>query len=172
MRLIGSKIALRPLTLRDLPNCWKWIRDREVTRYMSGAQFPKTYVGEVKWFKNMKKKKDELLFAMLDKKSGQHIGTFGIHSISQYNKKATVGIMIGEKEFWGRGYGTDAMTTALAYCFKKLKLNKVSLLVVPQNKGAMKCYKKCGFKKVGFIKDESRGVDGKFHDAYLMDTFA
>lgn len=171
MSLRGEKIFLVPSTLKHVPFYWKWIRDVKVTRYMTGAQFPKTYAEEVRWFKKMKRKKDELLFTILDDSTKRPIGTLGIHQISHFNKKASIGIMIGEKTYWNIGFGTDAMKTALQYCFKTLKLNKVSLTVDVDNIRGMKCYQKCGFKKVGFLKDDAVR-HGKMCDSYLMEMFA
>lgn len=79
--------------------------------------------------------------------------------------------MIGEKSYWGKGYGTDAMKAALKHCFKKLKLNKVSLTVFLKNKRAQGCYKKCGFKRIAYLKDDVF-VHGKFQDVLYMEIFA
>lgn len=137
---------------------------------MSGP-YPKTYAGEVKWFRKMRRQKNDEIFIIIDPETNQHIGNVGIHHISKAHRKAEIGIMIGEKSYWGKGYGTDAVKTALKYCFKKLKLNKVSLTVFPKNKRAQKCYKKCGFKRIAYLKDDVF-VRGKFQDALYMEVFA
>lgn len=168
--LKGEKVTLKPFMLKYLPACWKWINDREVTRHLGGP-FPKTYADELKWFRNMKHKKDELLFAIIDSETDKYIGNIGIHQINKVHRKATCGIVIGDKSYWNKGYGTDAMKTALQYCFKKLKLNKVGLTVFPENKGAQKCYKRCGFKCVGYLKDDIFKL-GKFRDSIYMEAFA
>lgn len=171
MLLKGEKVILKQSALKHVPLYWKWIRDKRVTRYMTGAQFPKTYAEELKWFRGMKRKKDEKLFIILDAATKKPIGNLGIHQISYYNCKASIGIMIGEKAYWNKGFGTNAMKTALFYCFNTLKLNKVSLTVDVDNIGGMKCYRKCGFKKVGFLKDDAVRA-GKMCNSYLMEAFA
>lgn len=138
---------------------------------MTGAQFSKTYKEEVKWFRDIKRKKDERLFTILDASTNRPIGTVGIHRILHFNRKADIGIMIGEKAYWNKGFGTDAMKTALRYCWENLKLNKVSLTVDVENRGGMKCYRRCGFKKVGFLKDDAIR-DGKMCDSFLMTAFS
>lgn len=111
MILKGEKVILKPSTLKYIPFYWKWIRDKRVTHYMTGAQFPKTYAEEVRWFRGMKRKKDEKLFIILDAATKKPIGNLGIHQISYYNRKASIGIMIGKKAYWNKGFGTDAMKT-------------------------------------------------------------
>ena len=171
MILRGEKVILKLSTLKHVPLYWKWIRDKEVTRYLTGAQFPKTYRAEIRWFRQTKRKKDEKLFIILDAATKKPIGNLGIHQISIFNKKAGIGLMIGEKDFWNKGYGTDALKTALRYCFKKLKLNKVTLTVDVQNKRGIRCYEKCGFVTIGFLKDDAIR-SGIMKDSYLMEAFA
>lgn len=137
---------------------------------MTGAQFPKTYKEEMRWFRSMKRKKDERLFIILDAATKKPIGNLGVHQISHYNKKAGIGILIGEKAYWNKGYGTDAMKTALRYCFEILKLNKVTLTVDVENKRGIRCYGKCGFIKVGFLKDDAVRHN-RLRDSYLMEAF-
>lgn len=137
---------------------------------MTGAQFPKTLAGELRWLKSVKRKKDEKLFTIFDEATKKPIGNLGIHQISTFNAKAVIGIMIGEKAYWNRGYGTDAMKTAIRYCFEKLDLNKISLTVDTENVRGIACYKKCGFKKVGFLKDDANR-NGQLCDSFLMEIF-
>ena len=91
--------------------------------------------------------------------------------IERLHKKGTLGVMIGDSNFWGKGYGTDAITTLLHYAFKNLKLNKVRLTVFPTNKRAISCYKKCGCRPVGLMKKDTFKA-GKFLDHFLMEILA
>lgn len=170
MLLSGKKVILSPLAVKHISKCFEWIHDPQTTKFLQGP-FPKTYLGELAWFRKMKSQKSELFFAILDKITQQYIGNIGIHHISHEHKKADIGIMIGEKTHLDRGYGTDSMQTALKYCFQVLKLNKVSLIVDPRNKRARCCYKKCGFKKIGYLKDDAM-LNGQFVDSVMMTVFA
>lgn len=166
MKLIGKKIALRPLTEKDLPICLKWVQDPEVTKY-TRFPFAKNLKEEQKWFRDLSKNQNERLFAIVAKDSGKYIGNMGVHHIDTMHKRCFVGILIGDKNYWNKGFGTDAMKTLLQYCFKNLKMHRVALTVLPQNKGGLRCYEKCGFRKEGVLKDESF-YKGKFWDCYIM----
>ena len=170
MKPHGTLITLTPLTEKHMPQCWRWINDKNVTKFL-GNTFPETYRKEMKWFREMKKKKDEKMFAIHDKETGKYIGNLGLHQISKKDRKARIGIMIGDKEYWNQGYGTDALRTTLRYCFKRLNLNKVGLDVRTEHRAAQKCYKKVGFKPIGTSKDEYF-KEGKFYDTILMEIFA
>jgi RimJ/RimL family protein N-acetyltransferase len=75
--------------------------------------------------------------------------------------------MIGEKEFWGKGYGTEINNLVLDYGFRKLNLHKIYLGVNADNKGAVKSYKKSGFKYEGTKRDEIYR-NGRYYDAIMM----
>lgn len=167
MILHGKKVTLSPLSLKHIPKCWEWINDKEVMKFI-GVKSPKTYKDELKWFRNLKKSKTEKIFAITDKATKTHIGNIGIHEISKNNENCILGIMIGDKAYWSHGYGTDAIMTILNYCFKTLKFHKASLTVFSKNFRAQRCYKKCGFVKVGHMKEEIK-KDGKFVDVHWME---
>ena len=170
MKLHGLLTTLVNLEKSHIPKCWNWINDAKVIRHMSGP-FVTTYRGELKWFREMQNNKNNRVFAILDKETGTHIGNLGLEDISRYHKKATYGLIIGEKKYWNKGYGTDATRIALRYAFKRLKLNKVSLTVFPENKGGIKVYQRAGFKKVGRLKKDVK-VRGKFQDTIFMEVMA
>ncbi len=104
------------------------------------------------------------IYALADDKL---IGTAGLYSIKWLHGRATVGIGIGEPDYWGHGYGTDAMRLILNYAFRELNLYRVGLFVFSYNQRAIRSYEKCGFVREGVI----RGVfqrDGQRYDHIYM----
>lgn len=74
-------------------------------------------------------------------------------SLTHKNKSTfEIHIVIGEKEYWGRGFGTLATKEALKIAFNKLKYEKAYLEVRPDNKRAINLYKDCGFAEAGLKK--------------------
>jgi len=65
------------------------------------------------------------------------------------NRVATLGIMIGEKDYWDKGYGTDSIMTMLKFAFDTMGLHRIELRTYEVNKRAITCYRKCGFKDEG-----------------------
>ncbi len=82
-----------------------------------------------------------------------------------------VGIISGEKDFWGRGHGREAIRVLLRYAFFELGLHRVELEAVAFNARAMRCYDAVGFKQVG-VRREAFFRDGTFQDVILMDLLA
>jgi len=82
-----------------------------------------------------------------------------------------LGIVIGEKDCWGKGYGQDAVRLLLDYAFNLLNLNSIMLGTFSFNERAIACYKKVGFREIG-RRRQARIIGAKRFDAILMDILA
>lgn len=165
--LRGKEIVLKPLDINQAGNYLCWLKDLQVNRFLkmdfSGLNLKK----EREYIKNSLLNKSKLNWAIYTK-GGIHIGNTGLHDIDKKkNLKAIWGIFIGDRNYWGKGLGTDVLKTVLKYCFIKLKLNRVELGVFKFNPRAIKCYEKCGFKQEG-IKKQAVRKNGKFIDEIIM----
>lgn len=84
------------------------------------------------------------------------IGFIGLGGISWTHGDAWVGIGIGDQQYWGKGYGSEAMRLILGYAFTELNLHRVSLGVFSYNNRAIRAYENCGFRKEGIIRQSFR----------------
>jgi len=80
---------------------------------------------------------------------GKHIGTCSIYNYNAYNGQ--IGIRIGDKKYWGKGYGTDTISTLVNYSLTTLGIAYIWLKVLPTNARAIRCYEKSGFTRSGKI---------------------
>ena len=161
-------LRFRPHKRADIPFRVKWLSDPEVTKYLGENRRGQktTYQKEKFWFDQyVKNKKIKKFFTICDNK--KPIGFLGLTKISQANKNSDMFIAIGEKDYWGRGWGKKSVIYLVNYAFKKLKLHKLNLGVIKDNKPAFYCYKSAGFKVEGLLKDDAR-MEGKYHDMYTM----
>jgi len=166
MILKGGKVSLRPIKLDDAPRFVKWLKDEEVRKFLSANPKGVSLKEEKEWIKSLaKKKKSEKHFA-IDTKENIHIGSLALH-LNLKNKSAKLGISIGDKNYWGKGYGIEATQLLLNHGFTKLKLHRIELGVYNYNKRAINLYKKFGFKKEG-VKREAVFWKGKFYDLIQM----
>jgi len=146
----------------------KWFSDPEVIRFL-GRSTPVTLAEEERWFHDYQRRGEDQIFAI--EVEGRHIGNLGLHRIDRIHRKAEVGIVIGEPEFWSKGIGTDAMRVALRYAFGPLEVNKVSLEVLEYNARAIHAYEKLGFRREG-VHREDVYKDGRFVDVVRMSLLA
>ncbi len=166
--LRGERVLLRPLGTGDIRRCVKWFSDPEIIRFL-GRNTPVTLAEEERWYREYERRTDEQIFAI--EVEGRHVGNLGLHKIDRTHRKADIGIVIGEPEFWSKGIGTEAMRVALGYAFGELGLNKVSLDVLEYNTRAIRMYEKVGFQREG-VHREDVYKDGRFVNVVRMGILA
>jgi diamine N-acetyltransferase len=110
-------------------------------------------------------------FLVYERATMRPIGTTNLDTVDRHHRKAEFGICIGEKECWGRGYGTEATRLTLDYAFTVLGLHSVHLAVAAYNGPAIRCYLKAGFRESGRRREALR-LGERFHDEVVMDCLA
>lgn len=161
-------MVLRSITEGDVTQRYlDFINDKVVTEFLDAGRKEHSIDDLKSYVKEKISKKDCIFLAVIDKESCLHIGNVKIEPIDYDNRKAEIGIMIGDKNFWGKGYGTEAMRIAVKFCFQDLNLNRVSLGVIADNIQAMKAYKKVGFVHEGVLREDIIR-DGKKYNRILM----
>lgn len=167
-KLVGKKCYLSPMTLEDAQRYTEFLNDLEVTNglILSGANI--TVDGERSALETLSKGQD---YSIIDLETDALIGSIGLDNIDRNNDTAELGIFIGDKNFWGKGYGGEAIALILDFGFRRLNLHSVMLHVYSFNEKAVKCYEKFGFKMAGKLRDAVRR-GGKYYDRYIMDILA
>lgn len=165
---IGTKTLLRAYKKEDIDLTCQYINDSEIKKLlMPGIPYPITLEEEYKWYDKQTAFGDLYNFAIETIDDKKYIGGCGINNVDWKNSIVTVGIFIGNKDYWNKGYGTDAMKILIKFAFEQMNINKVKLNVYSFNERAIKSYEKCGFKKEGALRQEIFR-DGKYHDEYIM----
>jgi RimJ/RimL family protein N-acetyltransferase len=165
--LKGEKVTIRPIRQDDMLKWVVWLNDQEVTSHLSGAVlYGVTWEQEQDFYSQMLRSSQNKVFT-IQNENGRQIGNIGLHNINWEWSTATVGIMIGEKDHWGKGYGTDAMKTIVNFAFNMMNLRRLSLEVNADNIRGIKCYEKAGFVTEG-IKRKERYYNGRYTDIVIM----
>lgn len=94
------------------------------------------------------------VFAIETLADRKYIGTISLHNVNWLCRHAELGMLIGNKECWGRGYGSDAVRILLRLAFDKVGLHRVHLHVFDFNQRAISCYEKCGFRREGLVAED------------------
>lgn len=149
--LKGNWVTLRPLRKStDIDQALVWINDEEIRKFISAFQ-PVSHSEEEEWFDSIGKKKDSIHFA-IEAPDGTFIGVISLHRINWQSRTAVTGALIGEKQYQGKGYGTDAKMALLKYAFCELNLRKISSHALEYNARSISYSKKCGYKIEGILK--------------------
>src|SRR5262249_12611909 len=108
LNITGDKIALGPIRRDLVPLYLRWINDFEVTRTMGIGWRPMTFEAEEAWFEGAARGESGPIFTVYERETLRPVGNTGLHNVNQFHRTGEFGLMIGEKECWGRGYGTEA----------------------------------------------------------------
>ena len=166
--LRGKKVILRPPDKKDIPLLAKWINDPEIRCFINNF-LPTTEGAERVWLEGLDKKPPTDIVLIIEV-AGKAIGSMGLHRINMKDRVATTGAIIGEKEYWGKGYGTDAKMILLDYAFNTLNLRKVMSSVKAFNRRSLSYSLHCGYCVEGRLRRQ-HFVDGKYYDEIMLGVF-
>ena len=164
--LEGTLVRLRALESTDLERDYTWINDREVTHYLYTARYPLSRADEERWLNERPTNGANGVRLGIETKDGVHIGNIDLQAKPE-DRKAVLGIMIGEKSYWSNGYGTDAIVTLLRFAFHEMNLNRVWLTTLEFNERAIACYRKCGFQEEARLRQDVF-KSGRYWDIVVM----
>ncbi len=142
-----------------------WTRDSEFGRLLDGS--PVKMYTESQVIEWVEKQPDLHQFVIVDRQNDKPIGLVELDGVRWAAGDAFVGIGLGEREYWGKGYGTEAMNIILGYAFRELGLRRVSLTVFEYNPRAIHSYEKVGFVHEGRLR-QALNRDGRRWDILFM----
>ncbi|MFZ2097267.1 MAG: GNAT family protein [Anaerolineales bacterium] len=173
--IYGERIRFRAIEREDLPTFVRWLNDSEVKQGIM-IHHPFSQAEEENWFEGMlKRPMDEHVMGIEIREASNDggedhwrlIGTLGFTDIDWRNHSSEFGIMIGEKSYWNRGFGSEAVRLLVQYGFCTLNLNRIFLRVFENNPRAIRAYEKAGFVHEGRMR-QAEYRDGKYIDVLVM----
>jgi len=148
--ITSSRIILRDKKIEDAWDDYAWETDPELARLdaapiltMPYSQYLSDYTEEIlhPWRNNKQ-------FA-IDTPDGKHIGNCSYYNIDKFKSEAELGIMIGDRDYWDKGYGVEVVTALVDHIFNWTNLDRIHLKTLDWNERAQKCFTKCGFSPCG-----------------------
>lgn len=168
-RIYGNRIMLREYRPDDLEPMRRWVNDPDVVCHLSDIfLYPHSLQASEQFLKLMLEgKSDSRGFVIADPVTEDYIGQVNLDHIDWKNRVGSIGIVIGEKEHWGKGCGTEAMRLLAHFAFVELNLNRLELEVYDFNERAIRSYRSCGFREEGRLR-ERQFKNGRYVDVIVM----
>lgn len=162
--MVGKNVYLRPLEEKDLQgNYVWWLNDEEVSRYNSHHTFPYSYSEGVEYIKKSSKTKDKIVLAIVLSNRNLHIGNIALQNIDYVNRNAELAILLGEKDYWHKGYSKEAAFLILKHGFDELDLNRIYCGTSSKNIAMQKLAISLGMIQEG-IRRKAFFKDGQYTD--------
>lgn len=162
----GRLIRLRAIEADDEVKFHEWMNDPEVTDGIT-VRYPVSHASEKAWIDKQEPSYAVANFSVEALDDGALIGDAGLNTSSPENREANLGITIGDRTRWDRGYGTDVMRTLRRFGFEEINLHRIQLEVFHTNERAIRVYERIGFQREG-TRREAFFKRGAYRDVYVM----
>jgi RimJ/RimL family protein N-acetyltransferase len=169
--LEGDRVVLRKHVPENVAAFQRWYADPDVARLARYQDSPMRSDEIDRFFQLRALGHESLTMAIHDRGSNRLIGSCAFSQVDGENGSAMYHITIGEKDVWGRGYGTEATRLILDHAFGTLGLHRIALTVFEFNERAIRAYRSCGFVVEGRAR-ESIWRDGRWWDELAMSVLA
>lgn len=162
--LDGERLFLRELRPEDAnPDYYRWMSDYEVVRYTESRFAPPSLEGLREFVMRQAADPAVVFLAIVAKDSGRHIGNLKLGPINWLHRLGDVGIIVGEKQYWGKGYAAEAIRLLAGFALGRLGLHKLTASCYADNLGSIKTFEKAGFTIEG-TRPRHFHLDGRWVD--------
>jgi RimJ/RimL family protein N-acetyltransferase len=153
LSITGQKIVLRSKKMSDARNDYRWQSDPDLAALDAAQPLRLSFAAYLLDFSVELRSPGFRRFPLaIDTLDGTHIGNCTLYDIDEKKQEAQLGILIGDRDYWGKGYGMDALKTMTHFAFITSTLERLYLKSLDWNVRAHKCFDKCGFTPTGFMK--------------------
>lgn len=164
--LKGEKVYLKPLEEQDIDKRTEWINDEEIQATLN-YDYPAAYSKGKYWYQKAVMDQSRRDFSVFTASDDKHIGFCGLINIEDRIRKAELYAVIGEKDYWKGGYGTETYGILMRFGFLELGLEKIYGYQLVHNMGAHRVVEKLGWKRDGLLRKDLFS-HGKLVDRYVV----
>lgn len=164
----GKRIYLRKVSPDDVNEAYcRWMNDPATNRFLESRFYPHSMETLREYIVNKQGDNLNAFFAIVLNDGDRHVGNIKLGPIDSNHRLADIGILIGEKDCWGKGYALEAISLIVDYAFNTLNLHKMTAGCYAPNKGAIRAFEKAGFVQEGLRKAHCF-FEGEYVDDVLL----
>jgi RimJ/RimL family protein N-acetyltransferase len=157
IELNGTKVSLRPKSIADARRDYHWQKDAELMAFSGNPPLKESFLEYLAQSMTSYSPTEQTeVFAIRTLEDNRHIGNCALYEIDREESVAQLGITIGDRDFWCKGFGEDAVNLLARYAFETMRLQRVWLKTLEDNIRAFRCFQKSGFSPCGSIYREGR----------------
>lgn len=163
-----DRFYLREVRLSDVNDrYYGWMNDSEINRYLESRFQTLSLENLAEFVKVMDRDPNNYFFAICTVDGHEHIGNIKLGPVNWHHRRAEVGLLVGEKSYWGKGVATEAIAMVTKYAFENLCLNKLRAGCYVVNEGSARAFEKCGWSREGLLKGDVL-LEGAPHDCIML----
>jgi RimJ/RimL family protein N-acetyltransferase len=162
--LVGDRLRLRPIAETDVSDVYLgWLSDPAVTRFLEVRHQTTTRSSLLDYVRAVRDDDARVLFAITIAASGTHIGNIQLGPVEWVHRRATIGLLIGARDQWGRGYASEAIGLVRGFAFSALDLHRLEAGCYAENIGSIRAFEKAGFQ-IEAVLPSRWWCEGRFVD--------
>lgn len=166
--LTTPRLVLRNLSTDDVSDRYlDWLRDSAINRYLEARNQEHTSGSIASFIASVNSSPDSILFGIFLADCGRHIGNIKLGPINRWHRRAEIGLLLGERTEWGKGYAAEAIRAVSEFGLYQLGLHKIAAGCYEENVGSLKAFIKAGYTQEARLPDHWE-VDGNFQAQLLL----
>lgn len=170
--ITGGRLSLEPFIPSQVsPRYLGWMNDSLVSQFLESRHYVHTIETLQNFVASVLQSENSYLFRILSNSDSQHIGNIKVGSISPHHKRAEIGILIGERDYWGQGLASEAIELVTNYCFTTLDLHKVTAGCYSSNEGSRRAFETAGYSVEAVQKEQFLDDDGNWNSGIILARF-
>lgn len=162
-----KRVYLRALEPEDYKTSIKWRKDDAIWDMLGGTKYFVSEAYEKDWVEKTIFNSKDIKLAVCLVENDRYIGNVYMTDINMTNRSCHSHILIGEREYWGQGYASEALMLAVDYMFNERNIHRIQANVLESNTASLKMHEKCGYKVEGILRDAVY-KNGKFQNQYIL----
>jgi RimJ/RimL family protein N-acetyltransferase/methionyl-tRNA formyltransferase len=168
MPLVTERLTLRSLSTADVGERYVgWLNDPLINRFLEVRYAAHSIESTRDFVRSINDSPDSELFGIFLAETGDHIGNIKIGPVNRAHRRAEVGLLLGERPHWGKGFATEAIAAVTGYAFRELGLEKLTAGCYQENVGSRKAFLKAGYVDEATLPGHWL-VDGRRQAEFLM----
>jgi len=162
-----NRIYLRALELEDYKTSIAWRMDDEIWSMLGGPKYFVSEEYEKRWVEKVIFDSHEIRLAVCEKDSEKYIGNVYMTDIDMINRTCQSHILIGDKDYWGKGYAREALMLAVDYMFNERNIRRIQANILETNIASLKMHQKCGYEIEGILRNAVY-KNGRYINQYVL----
>lgn len=164
---MNRRVYLRALEPDDYKTSILWRKDSQIWDMLGGLRRYVSEEYEKAWVEKAIFDTDNIRWAVCCTEDSRHIGNVYMTDIDRINRSCQSHILIGDKNYWGNGYGREALSEAINYMFREQNINRITAVIIENNVASLKMHEKIGYKVEGLMR-ESVYKNGEYKHQYIL----
>ena len=161
------RVYLRALEPDDYKTSITWRKDDEIWDMLGGTKYFVSEAYEKSWVEKTIFDSKDLKLAVCLKENNKYIGNVYMTDINMINRSCHSHVLIGDKDYWGKGYAREALMLAIDYMFKERNIHRIQANILESNTASLRMHEKCGYKIEGILRDAVYKA-GKYQNQYVL----